>query len=93
LTFNQTGLGPPICADDIFKVGLAGDHHRSEAKKHQQQILINQGAHERGKPGSKFVAVLIQHVHGAQQVAWQDVNMFGSFEFSDEWAHLTNNCQ
>jgi hypothetical protein len=47
---------------------LTGDGDSGEVIKHHREVLIDQGAHQRGQLGAEFVAVLIEHVHGAQQV-------------------------
>ncbi len=68
LAFNQPRLGQAIGAHIIVQVGLTCDGDGGEVIKHHREVLINQGAHEHGQSGTEFLAVLIEHIHGAQQV-------------------------
>ena len=68
LALHQTRFGHAVGTHIIIEFGLAGDRHRGEVVEHHREVLVNQGAHERGKFAIELVAVLHQHIHGAQQM-------------------------
>ena len=68
LPLDQTRLATPEGTHIAVLHRLPSGLHRGQVVEHHRQVLVDERAHQAGQPLAQGLAVLVDHVHGAQQV-------------------------